>query len=169
MNLKKLLAVLLAVLMNCSAFAYMAVPPDDDPMQQFLQQYEQEMEKLNKQFDQKVLPPLKDILKIAQAQQNDLTLEQEKALDALANQLEEALTSLVEPAVDQMDIDQLNALVKQSNDQLEPITKESLSEMMKAIYLLQALAHFAQTNQISEEELEIASVLFFPQDEEDAQ
>ena len=163
MNLKKLLAVLLATLISCSAFAYMAPMPDDDPTQQFLQQYQQEMDKLTKQFDTKLLPPIQGLVKVVKTVQTDLTPEQEAQIDQFAGQLDEALNAMVAPTLEQVDLEKLNTLAKQLDPNAQKIDKEGLSNILKTLYLIQALGHFSQNKKMSEEDVSIAMTIFFPE------
>ena len=145
----------------------MAPPPDDDPTQQFLQQYQQEMDKLTKQFDAKLLAPIQGLVNVVKTVQTDLTPEQEAQIDQFSDQLDKALNAMVAPALEQVDMAQLNAYAKQLDPNAQEIDKEGLSNMLKTIYLIQALGHFSQNKKMSEEDIAIATTIFFPEEMEE--
>ncbi len=107
MTLKKWLISMVTVALASAAFAFPAPPDDTDPLAQAMEQYTAQIEQMNKTFDQKVLPPLKGLLKIAEefgnSTQTELTPEQEQAWNQHQAAITKALTDLVTPVVEQAD------------------------------------------------------------------
>ena len=175
MKLKKILATAIAILFGSVAFAFPAPPDDTDPMASILEQYSSQLEEMNKNFDEKILPPLKGLLKVAQAfgesNQEELTPEQEKVWNENQTQLTKALTDMVTPVVEQADMKQVNELFKQilttTGQPVREITKQEFTDMLIGMTALNALAHFQQAKKLTEEELELATLLFFPQEEQE--
>ena len=188
MNVKKWVVTLSAVLFSVATFAQTA-PQDQNQaqqlqaiqqMEQLLQQYQVEQDKLNKQFDEKLLPNVqllvREILTIQQSGQEDLTPVQEAKFQQYGNQIDKFLTELAAPAVKELDLVQVNAQYQEMMRQMgvtdaPQLTKESVTEMMKGVYMINALVHFEQARKLTPEELEVAIALFIPhpEEEEDAQ
>ena len=173
MKLKKLLVTLLAVAVVSVSFA-LPSPQDVNPVaDDVMQQYAAQVEELNKTFDETVLPPLKGLLTIAQevleSGAEDPTPAQENQLNNYQDQLLTALDKITAPILAQIDINEYNQQMKQMLSQMgqtmdQNFTKEDLSNQMAAMVLLSALGHFAETNALTQEELELAAVIFFPED-----
>lgn len=191
MNVKKWVVTLSAVLVSNVVFAQAApqgqplTPDQQAQLSQLLEQQQTyalaEQEKLNKQFDEKLLPKVqllvREILTIQQSGQEDLTPAQEAKFQQYGNQIDKFLTELAAPAVKELDLVQVNAQYQEMMQQMgvtdaPQLTKESVMEMMKGVYMINALVHFEQARKLTPEELEVAIALFIPQpeeEEEDAQ
>ncbi len=179
MNVKKYLLAFTAIMLSMAAFAQTAPQPSQDQqaqMAQLLEQYQAEQAKLNKQFEEVLLAPVRtlvdSVLIIQQSGQEEITPVQEKELDALSNKLEAALNQLVAPVVKDLDIAQLNTQYQDYMKQMgveNPVqlTKETVTEMLKGMYLIGALTYFEQTQKLNQQELEVAMALFLPQPEEE--
>lgn len=171
--MKKMFVAFVALLVSTVAFSLPTPPDDNDPMAEALKQYAAQVEELNQKFDQMVLPPLKGMLQIAKefgnSTQENLTPEQEQSLDKSQSQLMEALTSIVTPIVAEVNMDELNAQLKQfsaiTGQAAQEISKEDFTNLMLGMTLLQAINHFAQNNLITQEDVEILGALFFSPEE----
>ncbi len=174
MNLKKYLLTFTAVAVSAVSFAYTLHKPDD-PLTQIMQQMTEQQEELNKSFDEYLLDPVKNLadfaLKTAGSGQ-ELTEQQETQLNEILAQLDQTLDALAAPALEKVNLDKVNAqyvpMMKWLNEaeEVEPLTEESFKELLKAFYLMMALDHFTQTQQISEEQTEILFTMIFPNEEE---
>lgn len=88
MNLKKSITSALAVLLSVGAFAYPAVP-DDEQTAQLLQQYVTQTEQALQEFQQEIAPKLVPALKalatfalqVQATEQEELTAEQNAKLE----------------------------------------------------------------------------------------
>lgn len=181
MNMKKWVVTLCAVLVSTVVFAQTVPQGQGQPLQpnqmdQFLQQYQAEQARLNKQFEEKLLSPIKTlvdaVLVISKSGQEELTQAQEKELEAYSNNLEAALNALVAPVVRDLDIAQLNVQYQDMMRQMgvtnaPDLTRETVTELFKGMYLIGALTYFEQTNKLTAEELEVSMALFMPQPEEE--
>ncbi len=174
MTLKKMLVSLLVLMVTSVGFALPTPPDDNDPMAQALQQYAAQVEEMNQKFDQLVLPPLKGMLQIAKefgnTTQDDLTPAQEQAWSQYQGALMQALTDIVAPLVEQADMQQVNDMLKQvftaAGQPVREVTKQEFADMLMGMTALGALGHFQETNKLTEEEFELAMLLFFPAEEE---
>ncbi len=180
MMLKKMLVTGCALILSSAAFAFPAPPDDTNPMAPVLEPYTEQLENMKKTFDEQVLPPLKGLLKIANdfgnSTQPDLTPAQEAEWNQYQTKLSQAFLGLVSPVVAQVDMKQVNEEFKKIcttyNLPFQEMTKENFTDVLVGVTAMSALAHFQETNKLSDEELELAMMLFFPQDdpdEEDAQ
>lgn len=175
MTLKKMLVSLVALAVSSVAFAFPAPPDDTDPINPILSQYTSQIEEMNRTFDEKVLPPLKGLLQIAKAfgesTQTELTPEQEQAWNQHQTALSKALTDMVTPIVEQADMRQVNEMFKQifqaTGQPVREITKQEFSDMLAGMMAISALGHFQETHKLTEEEMELAMLLFFPGEEEE--
>lgn len=178
MNLKKWVFTLsAAVLLSGTAALAQTAPQTQEPdMTKILQQYQEATAKLNKQFDEKLLPPVKGLtsllVKIQNSGQTELTPDQELEIEAYSQQIDNNLTALVTPIVKELDIAQLNTqyqqMMKEAGVPNPPtLTKEMATEMFKGMYILGALTHFEEAQKLTQEELEVAVALFFPSNEDE--
>lgn len=176
MNLKKHISSALAVLLlSVGAFAYPVVE-DKDPVAPFLQQYQQQMQELQKGFEQKLLPPFKSIatlaLQVQQSAQEELTAEQNAALEKHSAELDKNLTDLLAPALQTIDLAQFNEQYAQNAKTYglpeHQFTLQEITDMFKGMYLIGALSYFEQTKKLNQEELTVLAEIFFPQEEEPA-
>ena len=177
MNVKKSITSVLAVLLSVGAFAYPAVPDDDQTaqlLQQYVQQTEQALQEFQKQIEPKLVPAFKELASLAlQAQAantEELTAEQETQLNKCTEDIDNALTELLAPALKDFDLAQFN---EQYNQTLKAygmpehqFTLQEATDMLKGMYLSMALLSCAQTKSLSEEELAVLAEIFFPQEEE---
>lgn len=173
MQLKKLAVTLLAVAVASVSFA-LPSPQDVNPVaDDALQQYAAQMEELNKTFDKTILPPLKGLLgtakEFAESEAENPTPAQEKQLENYQNQLLDALNQIVDPIIEQIDINEYNQQMKQMLSLMgqtmdQEFTREDLSDQMSLIALLSAINHFAESGALTEEELELAAIIFFPEE-----
>ena len=171
MTFKKLFFSVCLLALTSVAFAFPA-PTDTIPL---LEPYTNQIEQLNKTLDQQVLPPLKGLLTIAKefgnSTQDDLTPEQEQLWNKHQAQLTTAFMDMVSPVVEQVDMKQVNELFKQiatsTGQPAKEITKQEFTDMLIGMIALTALAHFQETKQLTQEELELATILFFPQHNEE--
>ena len=83
--------------------------------------------------------------------------------------LAEALQSIVNPMLKDVDMEQVNDSLKQFAQMgevpFQNLTKEEYKNLLIGATLLQALNHFAQAQKLSKEELELAMLLLFPEEE----
>ena len=171
--MKKMFVAFVALLVSTVAFSLPTPPDDNDPMAEALKQYAAQVDELNKKLEQTILPPLKEVLQVAKdsRSQDFLTPEQEQSLDKSQSQLMEALTSIVTPIVAEVNMDELNAQLKQfsaiTGQAAQEISKEDFTNLMLGMTLLQAINHFAQNNLITQEDVEILGALFFSPEEKD--
>lgn len=173
MNIKKYVLAITAAALSVSAFAYPA-PQDEDATQQLLQQYTAQMQELQKSFDKNLLPPIKATaqlaLEVQDANQEELTAQQEKQLEEYGKQLDTALTKLVAPALKDVDMGQVNEQAKQIakayNLPEQEVTLENLTDLMKGMYLMSAISYFEQTKKLTQEEVAVLAEILFPQEEE---
>ncbi len=182
MTMKKWVVTLTAVLFGAAAFAQVAPQNQaaqnqaQEQMEQLLQQYQANEEKLNKQFDEKLLPSVKmlvgEILTIQQSGQEDLTPAQEAKFQQYGDQIDKTLTDLATPVVKDLDLAQLNTQYQDMMRQMgitdaPQLTKELVTDMVKGMYMINALVHFEQAQKLTAQELEVAIALFIPQPEEE--
>ena len=144
-------------------------------MAEAMQQYTAQIKQMEATFDQAVLPPLKGLLKVASdfgnSGQENPSAEQEKDFETYQVKFVNALLDIVNQIVEKTDIDQFNAMLKEYSQMAgQPIpqefSKEDLTDVMAAMVALTALGHFEQTHALTEEELELAVALIFPQEAE---
>ncbi|MBR2082715.1 MAG: hypothetical protein IJ876_06915 [Elusimicrobiaceae bacterium] len=174
MNIKKLTVSVLSVLLSVCAFAYPAMQ-DDDPVSPMLQQYAAQIQELQKGFDKKLLPTFKSLSKLAldaqAAGQTDLTPTQAEQLEQYSNSLDTALSELVAPALQDVDVAQFNEQYKQMAQTyglpVQEFTLQDISDMIKGMYLISALGYFEQTQKLNADELTVLGEIFFPQEEEE--
>lgn len=174
MTLKKLLVSLLALMVTSVGFALPTPPDDNDPMAEALKQYAAQVDELNQKFDQMVLPPLKGMLQIAKefgnTTQDELSPEQEQGWNQHQTALMQAFTDIVAPMVEQADMQQVNDMFKQmfsaAGQPVREITKQELTDMLIGMTALGALGHFQEAKKLTEEEVELAKLLFFPSEED---
>jgi len=174
MTLKKMLLSACAVLVSSTAFAFTLPPDDVDPFARLMEQHAAQEEELYKKFDEKILPPLKELLQIAQefgnSTQEALTPEQESAWNMYQATLTKALMDMATPIVEQTNIQQMNDMFKQivaaSGQPAHEFTKQEFTDMMAGMIAISALVHFQETKKLTAEEVELAMLLFFPQTEE---
>lgn len=172
MNIKKWFVTVVAVLVSTAAFALPTPPDDDDPMAQALAQYTAQIAEMNKTFDRTILPPLKTILNLAQeigASEQDPTPEQEQALAQAQTKLLGALQDFVLPAMAELDMnavnEQLNQFLAQAGQPAQELSREDFANLMVAMTTLTAINHFVQDKLLTQEEAELAMMLFFPQED----
>ncbi len=174
MRLKKWLVGSIALFATTFGFAYPA-PDDEDPMTRIFQQYQEETARLNRQYDEKLFTPIKNLITLAmqiqQSQTQQPTPEQETQINTTMNQLDSALDAMVTSALTDVDINQVNTQYKQAMASMgvqdpEELTLETLKDLLKGMYLMGALIHFEQTHKLTDAELEVAAFIFFPQVEE---
>lgn len=172
--MKKMFVAFVALLVSTVSFALPTPPDDTDPMAQALKQYAAQVEELNQKFDQMVLPPLKGMLQIAKefgnSTQENLTPEQEQVWNRHQAALTQAFTDIVTPMVEQADMQQVNEMLKQmltaSGQPVREITKQEFTDMLIGMTAIGALGHFQEAKKLTEEEVELAMLLFFPSEEE---
>ena len=174
MQLKKWFVSLLAVVVASVSFALPATLEENSPAADAMQQYAAQMEELNRTFDQTVLPPLKGMITVVkefgESGAEDLTPTQEKQLETYRDQLSAALEVIVNPIVEQVDVNEFNQQMKQMLASLgqptdQEFTKQDLSDQLMPMMVITSLDHFAQTGKLSQEEVEIALLLFLPEEE----
>lgn len=173
MNIKKYITTVVAVLISVCAFAYPA-PQDEDPVTPLLQQYTAQIQALQKEFEQKLLPSVKNLatfaLQIQTAEQTELSFQQEALLEKHILQLDKALTDMVAPSLKDLDVAAFNEQYKQITQAYgaptQEFTLQDISELFKGIYLVSALGYFEQTKKLNNDELAVLAEIFFPQEEE---
>ena len=176
MKNKNYLLTAVSILLTTTLFAY-PVPPDDDPTQQLLQQYAAQAEQMQKDFDQYLLPPLKNIatlaLSIHNAGQEELTGEQKNQFTQYFAQLDMALTQVLAPILQDFDLAQFNAQYKQMAQLYglpeQEFTMQTVTDLFKGVMLIGALGYFEQTQKLTNDEIEMLAALLLPQEEAPAQ
>jgi len=173
MNYKKHFTSVLAVFISVCAFAYPA-PSDENHMNPFLQQYAAQQQELQKEFEQKLLPPIKDILSLASQVQTEgqaeLSAEQGSLLEKYALQLDKNLTDIVAPALKDLDLKQFNEkyaqMAKIYGLPEQTFTLQDVEDLLKGMYLVSALSYFEQAQKLNTDELALLTEIFFPQEAE---
>ena len=164
MNVKKYILSAAAVLLSVGAFAYPTLP-DEDPTAQLLQQYQQQMQELQKGFEQKLLPPCKAVaaflVKEVQAEAEKLTDEQietivqerfskltEEQMSAISseNLTDEQITAIVQGQVLAYLVEKKKSLpfVKEKLAEVETNLSELLAPALKDFDLAQFNQQYAQ-------------------------
>ena len=177
MNVKKSITSVLAVLLSVGAFAYPAIPDDDQTaqlLQQYVQQTEQALQEFQKQIAPNLVPSLKALaglaLEVQTSNTGELTAEQETRLNKYTQNIDNALTELLAPALKDFDLAQFNEQYAQTlKDYGLPehqFTLEEATDMLTVMYLSMALLSCAQAKSLSEDELAVLAEIFFPQQEE---
>lgn len=174
MNIKKYLLTLAVAALSLGAFAYPA-PQEEDPAAQLLEQYTAQMQELQKSFDKDLLAPLKAITGLAlQAQeqgQTELTPQQEELFTQYTEKLDAALTKLVTPALKDIDMAQFNQQYKQAAQTYglpaQEFTTQQVAELLKALYLMSAVAYFEQNKKLTQDEAAVIAEILFSQEEEE--
>lgn len=168
MQLKKWFVSLLAVAVASVSFALPAPIENNDPAANLFEQYMPQIEEMNKMFDSKILPPLKEMLKLAQevasSDQTELTAQQEKTWNTNQEQVLKALRDFVEPSVQEVDLAQFSKMLKQlgaMEQSAADLTQEDFVNMMMSMTALSAIMHFEMEGLLTPEEIELANVLFF--------
>ncbi len=160
--MKKMFVAFVALLVSTVAFSLPTPPDDNDPMAEALKQYAAQVDELNQKFDQMVLPPLKGMLQIAKefgnSTQDELSPEQEQDWNQHQTALMQAFTDIVAPMVEQM--------FSAAGQPAREITKQELTDMLIGMTALGALGHFQEAKKLTEEEVELAKLLFFPSEED---
>ncbi len=175
MNLKKYMFAVLAVLMGVGAFAYPA-PQDDDPVTTLLQQYQAQVQEMQKGFEKQLLSPVKAMaalaLEIQNSGQTDLTPEQAALFEKHTTALDKGLNELVAPAMKDFDLAKFNEqyaqMAKTYGLPAQQLTLQEVTDMFKGMYLISALGYFEQAKKLTNDEMEVLVEIFFPQEEEDA-
>ena len=162
MNFKKLIISVFTVLLATVAFSLPKPQQDNNPaLEQQLQEAMAQLQEMQKGFDEKLLPLFKDLVATNAS-------DFDKA-EALANQINKTLNDMVAPALKDVDMAQVNEQYRQNAQAYglpqQEFTKESLTELVKALYVEIALGYFAQTQKLSEYELTTLMEIFFPSDE----
>ena len=156
MNLKKYVTATVAVCISVCAFALPA-PQDQDPVTPLLQQYAAQMQELQKSFDQKLFPVLKNLavfaLQVQAAGQSDLDPDQ---TDLLLKDLN----------IDQFN-EQYAQMAKTYGAPAHQFTLQEVTDLFKGMYLVSALGYFEQKQKLNTDELTVLMEIFFAQDEED--
>ena len=168
MNLHKYILSVVAVSVSVCAFAYPA-PQDQDPVSPLMQQYAAQLQALQQDFDEKLLPIFKSVATIAldtqAAEQEDLTPQQEALLLEYSTQLDTVLTACVAPALEGFDLAQFNEqyaqVAKQNNMPAQEWTLEEVTELFKGVYLMSAFGYFEQTQKLTTDELTVLMEIFF--------
>ena len=174
MNLKKYVTATVAVCISVCAFALPA-PQDQDPVTPLLQQYAAQMQELQKSFDQKLFPVLKNLavfaLQVQASGQTDLDPDQTDLLEKHILALDKALTDLVAPTLKDLNIDQFNEqyaqMAKTYGAPAHQFTLQEVTDLFKGMYLVSALGYFEQKQKLNTDELTVLMEIFFAQDEED--
>lgn len=174
MQLRKWFVSLLTVAVASVSFALPATLEENSPAADVMQQYAAQMEELNRTFDQTVLPPLKGLITVIkefdESGAEDLTSAQEQQLETYRDQLSAALEVIVNPILEQIDINEFNQEMKQWLASLgqptgQEFTTQDLSDQLMLMMVITSLDHFAQTGALGEEEIKIALLLFLPEEE----